>query len=348
MADFLQQLSEQKRKVDFNTYDMTTKELVSLVSDGTINISPEYQRQFRWEEERQSSLIESIFLGIPVPSLFMATNSDNTWEVIDGVQRLSTIINFVAERDSVIRNKIKKSEPLKLKGLNKLSLFNDHTFSELPPTVRLEFNLKPIKVITLSDKSDKLVRFDLFERLNTGGVKLSDQEIRSCVYTGDFVRFIKRLSHEENFRAVTKKPSRRETDGTIEELVLRFFAYLYDRDSFEHNVKDFLNEFMAKGQEMDQEELEDIFKKVFIQLRRLEHGIVKTINGNNTSTILWEAVTIGAAEAIKSGKEQLYLNDFYEWVKNPEFNKLVTGATNSKAKVMQRIEYAKQKFMRNE
>ena len=74
MADFLQQLAEQKRKVDFNTYDMTTKELVSLVADGTINISPEYQRQFRWEEERQSSLIESIFLGIPVPSLFMATN----------------------------------------------------------------------------------------------------------------------------------------------------------------------------------------------------------------------------------------------------------------------------------
>lgn len=183
MADFLQQLAEQKRKVDFNTYDMTTKELVSLVADGTINISPEYQRQFRWEEERQSSLIESIFLGIPVPSLFMATNSDNTWEVIDGVQRLSTIINFVTEPDSDIRKKIKRSDPLKLQGLNKLSLFNDHTFSELPSTIRLEFNLKPIKIITLSDKSDKLVRFDLFERLNTGGVKLSDQEIRSCVYT---------------------------------------------------------------------------------------------------------------------------------------------------------------------
>ena len=87
---------------------------------------------------------------------------------------------------------------------------------------------------------------------------------------------------------------------------------------------------------------------MFTQLRRLDHGIVKTVNGNNTSTILWEAVAVGAVEAIKSGKEQLYLDDFYEWVKNPESNKLVTGATNSKAKVMQRIEYAKQKFMRNE
>ena len=348
MADFLQQLAEQKRKVDFNTYDMTTKELVSLVADGTINISPEYQRQFRWEEERQSSLIESIFLGIPVPSLFMATNSDNTWEVIDGVQRLSTIINFVADIDTDIRKKIKKAKPLKLRGLKKLSLFNDHTFSELPSTIRLEFNLKPIKVIKLSDKSDKLVRFDLFERLNTGGVKLSDQEIRSCVYTGEFVRFIKRLSKDENFRAVTKKPSRTETDGTKEELVLRFFAYLYDRGSFDHNVRDFLNEFMAKGEDMDLDEMEGIYKKVFLQLRRLEHGIVKTANSNNTSTILWEAVTVGAAEAIRNGKEVINLNGFYEWVKDPEFNKLVTGATNSKPKVEQRIEFAKQKFMRDE
>ena len=348
MADFLQQLAEQKRKVDFNTYDMTTKELVSLVADGTINIAPEYQRQFRWEEERQSSLIESIFLGIPVPSLFMATNSDNTWEVIDGVQRLSTIINFVAAEDSEIRKKIKKDEPLKLQGLEKLSFFNDHTYSDLPSTVKLEFNLKPIKVITLSDKSDKLVRFDLFERLNTGGVKLSDQEIRSCVYRGDFVRFVKRLSRDENFVAVTKKPSRSETDGTKEELVLRFFAYLYDRESFEHNVRDFLNGFMAKGQEMDLDEMEQIFRNVFVQLSRLEHGIVKSANGKNTSTILWEAVTVGAAEAIRSGKDEINLNGFYEWVKDPEFNKTVTGATNSKPKVEQRIEFTKDKFMRDE
>lgn len=348
MANYLQQLAEQKRKVDFNTYDMTTKELFSLVAEGTINIAPEYQRQFRWEDERQSSLIESIFLGIPVPSLFMATNSDNTWEVIDGVQRLSTIINFVADNDSDIRKKIKKTEPLKLRGLKKLSFFNNHTFNELPATIRLEFNLKPIKVITLSDKSDKLVRFDLFERLNTGGVKLSDQEIRSCVYTGEFVRFIKRLSKDENFRIVTKKPVKAETDGTIEELVLRFFAYLYDRESFDHNVRDFLNAFMAKGQYLDLDELEDIFRKVFTQLRRLDHGIVKKVNGNNTSTILWEAVTVGAAEAIRSGKEEINLRGFYEWVNNQGFNKLVTGATNSKPKVEQRIEFAKQKFMRDE
>ena len=87
-ADIIGELNEQKRKVDFNSYDISVKELISMVGEGIIDIAPEYQRQFRWKEDRQSVLIESIFLGIPVPSLFMATNIDGSWELIDGVQRL--------------------------------------------------------------------------------------------------------------------------------------------------------------------------------------------------------------------------------------------------------------------
>ena len=83
--DLQKQLMEQKMKVDFNTYDLSIKELIGMVNDKLINIAPEYQRQFRWDKERQSSLIESIFLGIPNPSLFVATNADGTWELIDGV-----------------------------------------------------------------------------------------------------------------------------------------------------------------------------------------------------------------------------------------------------------------------
>lgn len=81
-------------KVDFNSYDLSVKELISMVEDNLINIAPEYQRQFRWDVERQSSLIESLYLGIPVPAIFTATNADGTWELIDGVQRVSTILCF--------------------------------------------------------------------------------------------------------------------------------------------------------------------------------------------------------------------------------------------------------------
>ena len=104
--DLQKQLMEQKMKVDFNTYDLSIKELIGMVNDKLINIAPEYQRQFRWDKERQSSLIESIFLGIPIPSLFMATNADGTWELIDGVQRVSTILCFAGtdeEREKILR-----------------------------------------------------------------------------------------------------------------------------------------------------------------------------------------------------------------------------------------------------
>ena len=131
MPDLQSQLNEQKRKVDFNTYDMSLKELVSMISDDIINISPDYQRQFRWGDDRQSRLVESLFLGIPVPSLFMATNSDGTWEVIDGVQRLSTVVNFVSDIDTPERRKIGKATPLTLIDLEKLTNFVGKKFKDL-------------------------------------------------------------------------------------------------------------------------------------------------------------------------------------------------------------------------
>lgn len=345
MQDLQTQLNDQKRKVDFNTYDMSLKELVSMISDGIINISPDYQRQFRWDDARQSQLIESLFLGIPVPSLFMATNADGTWEVIDGVQRLSTIVNFVSAQENPIRKKIGKSQPLKLEELKKLTLFSGKTFNELPATLQLDFLLKPIKVITLSDKSDMLVRFDLFERLNTGGIKLSDQEIRNCIFKGEFINFVKKLAKSNNFINCVRLTDTQKNDGTMEELVIRFFAYLYDRDSFEHGVKEFLNNYTVKASKsFDFGEGESIFNRVFNQLNNLQSGIVKSESRKTTSLILFEAVAVGGANALLEGVENLNLEHFYSWVKNDEFNKLITGATNTKSRVIDRIEYCKRKF----
>lgn len=345
MADLTEQLSEQKRLVDFKTYDFSVKELVSMVNDGIINISPEYQRKFRWDDERQSMLIESIFLGIPVPSLFMATNLDATWEVIDGLQRLCTIIRFVAESDSNARRKVGKNDYLRLKNLDKLTEMNGKTIEDLPHSLRLDFQLKPIKVITLSDKSDFQVRFDLFQRLNTGGISLTDQEIRNCVYKGRFNDFIKRLSLDERLRRLTMKPKSASEDGTYEELVLRFFAYLFKRDLFEHNVKDFLNKFMGWAMMNYNERVyEEIFNDVLDKLSCLQYGIVKIPGRKSTSTVFWEAVTVGAAEALKNGINNLNTNDFYEWASDPSFNRLVTGATNSRMMIESRIQYTREKF----
>src|SRR5271156_351449 len=101
-----EQLTKQRRTVDFDTYDITIQQLISMLQNKAIDIAPKYQRRFRWEDDRCSQLIESLFLGIPVPSIFMATNKDNSWELVDGVQRLGTLVKFAGTDELRSRLKI--------------------------------------------------------------------------------------------------------------------------------------------------------------------------------------------------------------------------------------------------
>jgi uncharacterized protein with ParB-like and HNH nuclease domain len=88
-----QQLEEQRRLVDVDNYTITVRELLTMAEKGELHRAPEYQRKFRWDEEAESRLVESLLLGLPVPNLFFATNTDGSWEVVDGLQRLSTLIH---------------------------------------------------------------------------------------------------------------------------------------------------------------------------------------------------------------------------------------------------------------
>jgi uncharacterized protein with ParB-like and HNH nuclease domain len=170
-AELAEQLAAQRRTVDFDTFDIQLQQLISMLGDGQIWAAPAYQRQFRWDDERCSELIESLMLGIPIPNLFMATNPDNTWEVVDGLQRLSAIAKFAG--GDALRKKLSLGPALVLQGLKKTNKFNGYNFEELPSTIQQHIRTRPLKVVTLNDKSDKVVRFDLFERLNTGGIILT-------------------------------------------------------------------------------------------------------------------------------------------------------------------------------
>jgi hypothetical protein len=187
------ELDLQRRKVDFDTYDITVYELLRRVGARRFDIAPAYQRQFRWSGDRQSRLIESVLLGIPVPPLFMATNkqadTQDRWEVVDGLQRLLTLVSFGGDPD--VREAANLSdEPLVLSGLEKLDSFDGFGFADLPSDIQTALEDRPLRVVVLNDKSDLQVRFDLFERLNTGGVTLTPHEIRECVYRGAFIEMV--------------------------------------------------------------------------------------------------------------------------------------------------------------
>lgn len=338
LSQLANEIREQRRNVGFDTYDITVKQLVDMVAEEQIHVAPEYQRHFVWDEERQSNLIESIFLGIPVPSLFMATNEDSSWEVIDGLQRITTLINFVrpafknADKD-VATGTLKISELAKLRSLS-----GAH-YSDLPQTIKLNFLTRPIRITVLNDLSDFQVRFDLFERLNTGGIVLHEQEIRNCVFIGKFNNFIKGCAADEDFYTLIKRTDKNGR-GNMEELALKFFAYFEDRDLFVHSVKGFLNDYMSrKTKKFDnEEELQKLFDKVVVTLTRaLPNGIVRSNRPNTTPLALAEAVMVGVADALRAG-QQVNTARLATVLDDPELKKLMAGGTNTKPKLLRRIE----------
>jgi len=272
----------------------------------------------------------------------MATNADATWEVVDGLQRLSTLIHFCGDKKQLQTINMKTS--LVLTGLEKLIAYNGLSFRDLPETIQRSFLLRSMKVTTLSDKSDRRVRFDLFERLNRGGVALEPQEIRACVYRGEFNDFLEELAKNRDFRKVVRLPTRNENNGFREELVLRFFAYHYDEESFDHSVTDFLNGYMEKSQKsFPYRDARELFETVFSRLAEAFPGGLTRGNRKTTPANLYEAVAVGAARAYdKAGK--INIAKIENWMDSDELRSLTGGGTNSRKAVRDRIRFAQNRF----
>lgn len=339
LARLTTEIREQRRNVGFDTYDITVKQLVDMVAEGQIHVAPDYQRHFVWGEDRQSNLIESIFLGIPVPSLFMATNEDSSWEVIDGLQRITTLINFVRPKFKHESSDV-ATKTLKLTELSKLTSLSGAMYSDLPDTIRLNFLTRPIRITVLNDLSDFQVRFDLFERLNTGGIVLHEQEIRNCVFLGRFNNFIKDCAKDPQFDALVRRTDKRGR-GNMEELALKFFAYFENRDEFKHSLKGFLNEYMEdKTKKFDNEDaLTDLFSSTIAALAgALPNGIVRSDRPNTTPLALAEAVMVGAADVLHEGGT-IDAAKLVSVLDNPDLKRqLAAGGTNSRPKLLARIQ----------
>jgi hypothetical protein len=341
-AEIVNQLDQQRKSVDTESYDLILRQLLDMVADETIDIAPDYQRHFVWDEERQSGLIESIFLSIPIPPLFFAENKNGTLEVIDGVQRISTLMHFMGS--TKLLKKIGRNAPLRLKGLEKLDTFNGKTFDELPQSVRNKLLLRSLRITSLNDKSDTNVRYALFERLNTGGVSLHPQEIRNCVFRGKINGLLRELMQAPDYRAVVKVAENKQVDAILEEYVLRYFAYLERYKDFEQSVEGFLNEYMRdRLDDTPQKRALEAFHHTFSFLKReLPEGIVG--RKKVTPVNIFEGISVGAGlvfmrrKTPKRGVALRLLND-------DEFKKFTSVGTNTRRMVVGRIEYARDKFM---
>lgn len=227
--------------------DLSLESISNMVHGNAINIKPKYQRRARWTIIKQSALIESFLLNIPVPPIYLAEDEYGHYSVIDGKQRITSIYNFIQNNQA-------------LTGLEKFKEINGLTFKQLPPTLTSALRIRPyIRVITLLKQSDPNLKYEVFTRLNKGGERLLPQEIRNAVYEGNLNDSIIKLSRNEFLMEQLKsksehsKPYKEMIDV---EYVLRFFTLKEFWKQFPGNMSKAMDSFMQKHQKASAQQIE--------------------------------------------------------------------------------------------
>ncbi|WP_036222278.1 DUF262 domain-containing protein [Maritalea myrionectae] len=219
----IDQVSEAKHDVFTETIQISVSELSTMYEENELIINPEFQRLFRWELAQKSALVESILVGIPIPSIFVFEREDGKWELIDGLQRISTLLEFQGKLklDRTVLPQLKLCGTKYLTGLDDVVWSNDGLAEpgiELETALKLNFKRARIPVEVLKQPSNEEAKFELFQRLNRGGQQANDQEIRTCVMVmldADFVADIRELVSTEAFKnvfGITEKQQEEQGD----------------------------------------------------------------------------------------------------------------------------------------
>lgn len=253
-------------RYEITTYpsDFTLSVLHSKWKNDEIKIQG-FQRKFVWDQDRASLLIESFLLGLPVPNVFFYVDEDNKSLVIDGQQRLMSIFYFFegyfGEPDEKGRRKV-----FALSGLKEENPFAGKTYAEIEDTSDgIKFRdsvLRAMNILQLSPRKDNTAMFHIFERLNTGGVSLTPQEVRNCVFRGTFNILLLNLNTDTNWRKILGKtnPDLHYKDV---ELILRVIALSQEYSSYESPMKEFLTAFMAKQQNPSADWLKKVTQRFY-------------------------------------------------------------------------------------
>lgn len=310
--DIIQESDYKKSIAKTKSLDISFNELADMYKEGELEIKPEYQRLFRWTEEEQSRFIESLILELPVPPIFVIEGQDGIYELIDGLQRVSSYLNFKGDLNIIDGTEAQEKAPLTLQGCDIIKKLNGCTFESLPKTIQIKLKRNFIRLEIISKESDNELKYHMFKRLNEGGQKLSDQEIRNCtirMLDSTFMDFIISLSNNSDFKNTISKIDKDEINKKYDqELILRYFSQKNDIDNYSGSLKDFLTDFMEKIAtgvlEFNYESEKENFEKTFKFLNKLEgKNIFSTENSNGSITdnvviYYFDSFTIGVQKIL--------------------------------------------------
>ncbi len=283
------EIENMSKAIKTDNYPMSIGELANLYQVGDLDISPIYQRMFRWDITQQSALIESILLNIPIPPIYVYQNEKGKWNLIDGQQRLSTIFKFMGilkkisddgETDGGLKD-IMEREPLTrtkfLPSLEGKYWEDEDEQKSLTEVQRRYIKRSKILIIIIDKSSDEFAQYEMFQRLNTGGSHLSPQEIRNCILVmknEEIYKKMRDLSRYENFvKAIPISEKDADEQGYLE-LVVKYFILRYSdlEVSDSENYNNFLTDEILRlinADIIDLEKESEVFKKTFDLLYRV-------------------------------------------------------------------------------
>lgn len=325
----------EKRKLNTETYDFTVSTIVDYISEKHIEI-PMFQRGYVWNRAQASRLIESLIIQCPIPVVYLSQNTDETLSVIDGNQRLTSISLYI-------------NDEFPLTGLATYPELDGFKFSELDPRFQRHIRNRTIRCIVILKDTHPQIKFDVFERLNTGSVKLNPQELRHGIYNGPLIETIEELSNISLFKKSTSTTNDKRMKG--EEMILRFFALHNNWQEYQKPMTTYLNNYAENNRFFDKSTLEGLsntFKTNFNKCIELYGEFTfKTFDANKkrmkANTALFDAQMISMTivnptiEQLEIINKDMVIERLSQLLSNEEFYDSLTKGTTDRNTVHKRI-----------
>lgn len=328
------------RKLITQPYDLAVGDLVNQVGDDRLHLRPVYQRQYVWDNKKASKLVESLLINVPIPVCYLTEESDGSRSVIDGQQRLRSLYRFLDNQ-------------FPLRGLEVLPELNKKRFHQLTERQQRLISNRTIRCIVISEESDPDIRFDVFERLNTGSVALNAQELRNSVYRGKFNDLLRELARSPEFSQCLA--GRSDSRMTFEELALRFLALDQRLEQYRPSLKRFLNDFMRDSRRLEEDQL-DVMRARFLDAATKAHAVFggncfRRATGtpeewNYTQQInsaVFDVVMLNfgrldvSAEDLAANAEKIEMTLVALMLENDDFGDAISLATGDRVRLFRRV-----------
>lgn len=366
-------ITNERKRLSSDRLDISFGELINLYKNKELVIRPEYQRLFRWSQFQKTALIESILLSIPIPPIFVAEDKDGVWELVDGLQRVSTFISFFGELENSslvsVNNYVDPDieevgedsfEEIKDESNNKWVLraggliknLEGFTIDTLPPGLKINLKRAVCRVEILRGESTASMKYELFKRLNSGGSRLTPQEIRNAIYRGVDPRLnelLLKISQNKIFKGLTQLSDGKIKELYDQELILRFFAFYNSIEEINDNTENFLNGFMeatVQNSAFDYSLYEKILMKCLNLINDLGDNKIFRNSSNLFVPANFEGILIGLAQNIEKYETSPgLLKAKIDILKSDgDFKKFSGVASNSKSRIKNRLKRANEIF----